>query len=112
MPTGSRYKARSKRRFAVYILRCGDGSLYTGITTDLRARVAAHQAGTAARYTRSRRPVALIWSRTRQTGTDARRLEWALKQEPRSAKLRLIAGDQGVYRRLRRVLRAPKRRRP
>jgi len=92
----------AKRRFTVYMLRCGDGSLYTGITHRLAARVAAHQAGKAARYTRSRRPIALIWWRTRQTGTEARRLEWALKQEPRDLKLRLVAGDDRVWRRLRR----------
>jgi putative endonuclease len=46
----------------VYILRCGDGSLYTGITTDLDRRLEQHHAGRASRYTRSRLPVALIWS--------------------------------------------------
>jgi putative endonuclease len=46
----------------VYILRCGDGSLYTGITTDLPRRIEQHQAGRASRYTRSRLPVALVWS--------------------------------------------------
>jgi putative endonuclease len=47
----------------VYILRCGDGSLYTGIAKDLERRLAQHRAGRASRYTRARRPVALVWSR-------------------------------------------------
>ena len=46
----------------VYILRCGDGSLYTGITTDLLRRLEQHRAGRASRYTRARQPVALVWS--------------------------------------------------
>ena len=46
----------------VYMLRCRDGSLYTGCTTDLTRRVAAHNAGTGAKYTRARRPVALVKS--------------------------------------------------
>ncbi|MEK6607499.1 MAG: GIY-YIG nuclease family protein [Myxococcota bacterium] len=93
-----------ERRFIVYLLRCGDGSLYAGITDRLAARVAAHGAGKAARYTRSRLPVALVWHKGRQTATDARRLEWALKQQPRDQKLRLVAGDETVWRRLRRKL--------
>ncbi|MEA2603556.1 MAG: putative endonuclease [Acidobacteriota bacterium] len=47
----------------VYILRCGDGSLYTGITTDLPRRLEQHQAGRASRYTRSHAPVTLVWFR-------------------------------------------------
>ncbi len=46
----------------VYILRCADGTLYTGWTTDLNRRLAAHNAGSGAKYTRSRRPVALLYS--------------------------------------------------
>lgn len=105
-------RTRPERRFTVYILRCRDGSLYTGITTALSERVAAHQAGRAARYTRSRRPVELVWHVARQTGGDARRLEWALKQEPRSEKQRLVAGARDVYRRVRRkaLTANPKRR--
>jgi putative endonuclease len=89
-------------RWTVYILRCGDGSLYTGITLALAARLAAHQAGRGAKYTRARLPVSLAWSRGRQSGTAARKLEYAVKQLPRAEKLRLIAGDDGLWRRLRR----------
>ena len=95
---------RAEQRWTVYILRCGDGSLYTGITDRLSARLAAHGAGRGAKYTRSRLPVALAWARGRQTGTDARRLEAALKRATREAKMRLIAGDLRVWRELRRGL--------
>lgn len=47
----------------VYILRCGDGSLYTGIAKDLDRRLEQHRAGRASRYTRSHQPVALVWKR-------------------------------------------------
>jgi putative endonuclease len=92
----------AERRWTVYILRCGDGSLYVGITDRLAFRLARHAAGKGGRYTRSRLPVELVWSRGRQTGTEARRLEHALKLRPRADKLRLVAGDDGVWRRLRR----------
>lgn len=97
-------RAPSERRWTVYILRCGDGSLYTGITDRLAERVARHGAGKGARYTRSRLPVQLVWARGRQTGTDARRLEHALKRQPREDKLRLVEGDDSIWRRLRRGL--------
>lgn len=89
--------------WSVYLLRCADGTLYTGITRDLTARVAAHNAGRGAKYTRARLPVAVAWSRGRQTGTDARRLEYALKQLTRDEKLRLVAGDEALWRRVRRA---------
>jgi putative endonuclease len=95
---------QGERRWTVYILRCGDGSLYTGITDRLAERLARHGAGKGARYTRSRLPVALVWSRGRQTATEARRLEDALKRRPRGDKVRLVAGDDRVWRRLRRAL--------
>lgn len=88
--------------WTVYLLRCADGSLYAGITTDLDARVAAHNAGRGARYTRGRLPVTVAWKRGRQPPTDARRLEYALKQLSREEKLRLVAGDEALWRRVRR----------
>lgn len=94
----------TERRWTVYILRCGDGSLYTGITDRLAARLAAHGAGRGAKYTRSRLPVELAWSRGRQTATEARRLEAALKRQTREAKLELVGGDDRLWRRLRRAL--------
>lgn len=76
----------------VYILRCGDGSLYTGWTNDLPRRLAAHQAGKGGKYTRSHLPVALVYQETYATPAQARRREWQLKQLSRAEKLTLIVG--------------------
>ena len=77
-------------RWVVYVLRCGDGSLYTGITNHLARRLAAHRAGTASRYTRSRRPVRLVYQERRRTRSAALRREAAIKRLPRAAKLELL----------------------
>lgn len=74
----------------VYVLRCADGSLYTGWTVDLERRLAAHVAGTASRYTRSRRPVELAAWWTMPDRTAARREEARIKALPRAGKLRLL----------------------
>ena len=99
-----------KRRWVVYVLRCEDGSLYTGITDDLDARLAAHASGKGACYTRSRRPVALAWCKRGQTATDARRLEPRVKRLERAEKERLVAGDVRAWRRLRGTLVEDRRR--
>ncbi|MBI3449750.1 MAG: GIY-YIG nuclease family protein [Acidobacteria bacterium] len=78
----------------VYILRCRDGSLYTGATKDLDRRVAQHRAGTASRYTRSRLPVALAFSRRVRTWGDALRLEARLKRMPRAEKLAIVRASR------------------
>ena len=71
----------------VYIARCADGSLYCGIALDVRARIAAHDAGTGARYTRGRGPLeVLAVRRCRDKGT-ALRIEHAVKRLPRARKL-------------------------
>ncbi len=78
------------RAWAVYVLRCGDGTLYTGATSDLDRRLAQHRAGRGARYTRSRLPVKLAyWERARDRGAALRR-EAALTRLPRVEKLRLV----------------------
>jgi putative endonuclease len=74
----------------VYIVRCADDSLYTGCTNDLQKRVAAHNAGKGARYTRSRRPVTVAWSKRVKDRSRALSLEARLKQLTRSEKLALI----------------------
>jgi putative endonuclease len=74
----------------VYLLRCADGSLYCGWTVDVARRVRAHQAGTASRYTRSRRPVRLAASFPMADRTAARREEARIKRLPRAEKLRLL----------------------
>ena len=79
--------------WTVYLLRCADGSLYAGITTDLERRLAEHngeQPG-GARYTRPRRPVELAWRQRADDRAEASRLEHALKSMTRQQKLRLIA---------------------
>lgn len=75
----------------VYILECADGSYYTGWTTDLDRRVAAHNAGQGGRYTRSRRPVKLVYWEEHPDRRSAQRRELALKQLPRARKLALVA---------------------
>jgi putative endonuclease len=74
----------------VYMLRCADGSLYCGWTTDVERRVAAHRAGTASRYTRSRRPVELAAVMPVADRSAALREEARIKRLPRPAKLRLV----------------------
>ena len=76
----------------VYIARCNDGSLYTGIARDVLLRIAAHNAGRGARYTRGRGPLAVCAQRRCGTKGDALRLEWAVKQLPRPEKETLLAG--------------------
>lgn len=73
-----------------YILRCGDGTFYTGWTNDLEKRVAVHNSGKGGKYTRSRLPVELAYYEEHDTKEDAMRREWAIKQLTRQEKLTLI----------------------
>lgn len=75
----------------VYLLRCADGSLYCGWTTDVRRRLAEHGAGTASRYTRSRRPVELAAVFEAADRSAALREEARIKRLPRAEKLALVA---------------------
>jgi len=79
----------------LYILRCGDGSLYTGIALDLERRLGQHQAGRASRYTRSRLPVDLVWWREIGSWGDALREELRIKRLSRSEKEALVHGKTG-----------------
>ena len=76
----------------VYIARCNDGSLYTGIARDVMLRIAAHNAGRGARYTRGRGPLAVCAQRRCGSKGDALRLEWAVKQLDRPEKETLLSG--------------------
>ena len=76
--------------YYVYILRCSDETLYCGWTTDLEHRVAAHNRGVGAKYTRSRRPVELVHSEMFEDKSDARSREWHIKRMTREEKLELI----------------------
>jgi len=73
----------------VYLLRCGDGTLYAGVTNDLAGRLAAHRAGKGAKYTRGRGPLALAWKRRVKDRSAALRLEARVKRMSRSGKLAL-----------------------
>ena len=74
----------------VYLLRCGDGSLYTGYTDDVERRLAAHRSGKGAKYTRSRLPVELVYSEELPDKSAALRREAAIKRLPRQEKLKLL----------------------
>ena len=74
----------------VYILRCGDGTLYTGATNDLPRRLKAHQSGRGAKYTRSRLPVARAYQEEAEDKSAALRREAAIKRLSRQEKLALI----------------------
>jgi putative endonuclease len=76
----------------VYIIECDDGSLYTGITTDLTKRLTAHNAGRGAKYTKSRRPVQLRYSEAAQDRSHASQREYAIKSLSKSAKAKLMQG--------------------
>ena len=76
----------------VYMLRCGDGSLYTGSTTDVARRLREHQNGTGAKYTRARPPVSLAYTEEAPDRSTAQRREAAIKKLPRKRKLALIEG--------------------
>lgn len=73
------------------MLRCGDGSLYTGITTDLSKRLKAHAAGKGAAYTRSHLPIQLAWQEIARSESIARRREAQIKRLTRHDKLLLIS---------------------
>lgn len=74
----------------LYILRCGDGSLYTGITTDVERRLEAHRAGKGAKYTRGRTPLELVYRESCGTHSDALKREIAVKRLTRQEKEELL----------------------
>ena len=78
--------------WVVYILRCADGSLYTGVTNDMKRRLATHGAGKGGAYTRSRLPVQLFYTERRRSHGAALSREATIKRLPRAAKLALARG--------------------
>ena len=74
----------------LYILRCADGSLYTGITTNVERRFAAHSAGKGAKYTRGRGPLELVYREEYGSHSDALKREWQIKQLTREEKEKLV----------------------
>jgi predicted GIY-YIG superfamily endonuclease len=86
-----RMKKRGKKEWSVYILRCGDDTLYTGIAKNIAARLAQHQSGQGAAYTRTHLPVTLIYQENKMTRSAALIREAAIKSLPRSGKVKLCS---------------------
>ena len=80
--------------FRSYMLKCSDGTLYTGWTNDLEKRVEAHNSGKGAKYTKARRPVELAYYEEFETKEQAMKREYAIKQLGRKEKQKLIAGKK------------------
>jgi putative endonuclease len=83
------------REWTVYILRCSDGTLYTGITTDVERRLHEHNQvdSKAARYLKTRRPFELVYQENAPSRGEAMKRERAIKNLARNRKLKLISGD-------------------
>ena len=77
----------------LYILRCGDGTLYTGIAVDAERRLVMHQKGTGAKYTRGRGPLQMVYCETCGSNSEALRREYAVKKLTHAEKERLIASQ-------------------
>ncbi len=78
------------RQWCLYILRCKDGTLYTGITDDLDRRLAAHRDGRGAKYTRGRAPLTLVYQESCENHSAALKREYAVKRLSRAQKLALL----------------------
>ena len=81
----------SDEKWVLYILECGDNTLYTGITNDLDKRLEAHRSGTGAKYTRGRGPLMLRYVEVCADRSQASRREWEVKQMTKTEKLRLCS---------------------
>ena len=77
-------------KWYVYILRCGDETLYTGITTDVLRRLQMHRSGRGAKYTRGRQPLELVYTEVCKGHSQALKREWQIKQLSRAKKEKLI----------------------
>ncbi len=92
VPSPALPRRQGSSRWLVYILRCSNGSLYTGITNDLPKRLKAHAAGRASMYTRSRLPVRLVYTEPQWSKSAALKREAAIKRLRRAEKDRLVGG--------------------
>ena len=81
------------KSWLVYLVRCSDSSLYCGISNNLKNRLAEHNSGRGAKYTRSRRPVELICTSAEMTKSEALKLESRIKQLPAHRKIAELAGE-------------------
>lgn len=82
-------------KWCVYMLQCSDGSLYTGVTTDLARRLRQHNGEIigGAKYTRNKRPVQIVWHEAQQSRSDAAKREYEIKKYSRAEKLGLIKNE-------------------
>ncbi len=87
------YPGKDRRGWFLYVLKCGDGTLYTGITNDPPRRLAQHNNGTASRYTRSRRPVWLIYRERCRDKSSALKKEYRMKSLSRREKEEYIKSN-------------------
>ena len=98
---GSRNEIRAEKEWEdmnyTYILKCKDETLYTGWTNDIEKRLEAHNAGKGAKYTRSRRPVELVYLEQFETKEEAMRREYAIKHMKRKEKLQLIENRAEIF---------------
>ncbi|MBQ7857888.1 MAG: GIY-YIG nuclease family protein [Oscillospiraceae bacterium] len=79
----------------LYMLRCGDGSLYTGITVDVPARLEQHRQGKGAKYTRGRGPLELVYEEVCESHSQALKREFEVKSYPRNKKLEMLQSHEG-----------------
>jgi len=94
-------KGKTTDDWSLYILRCRDGSFYTGITNNLERRLKMHQDGKASRYTRTRGPVEMLYSETCGDRSSALIRECEVKEWPKKKKISLISGEKQVPKRKR-----------
>ncbi len=80
-----------EKRWQLYILRCGDSTLYTGIAVDAQKRLAMHRKGTGAKYTRGRGPLTMVYCENCGSHSEALKREYAVKKLTHAEKERLIA---------------------
>ena len=85
----------TEKKWFVYMLRCGDGSLYTGYTDDVQRRLEVHRSGKGAKYTRGRGPLELVYQEECETKSDALHREIAIKALSRQEKLALFMKKEG-----------------
>lgn len=86
----------NEMKWHVYIVECSDGSLYTGVAVDIDARIAQHNSGAGAKYTRSRLPVTMVYTETATDKSAALQREYAIKRLKRSDKMLLIGGYRDI----------------
>ena len=85
-----------EKQWVLYMLECGDGTLYTGITDNLEKRLHAHRSGKGAKYTRGRGPLTLRYTEVCEDHSAALRREYAVKQLSRAEKICLIEGENSL----------------